>query len=533
MKKTLLASTLMVILCLANAQTPNWSSDIASIVYSNCTKCHHEGGLAPFSLMSYQDAFNYRFSMSNAVSSKTMPPWPPDAHYRRYANERLLSYNDIIKINAWVSGGAPMGDTTLAPAKPTYSGSWQITNPDLSLRIPDFTVPSNQSGDLYTCFVIPSSLLQTKFITDLEVIPGNSSIVHHVLVYEDTTGQAAALDAATVEPGYTSFGGVGISGQPILVAGWVPGSQPMHLPNNMGIKLYANSDLVVQIHYPAGSNSKLDSTRINFKLSTGNLRTVSLAPILNHATSLVNGPLVIPANSTQTFEEYFQIPNIVDITVLSVAPHAHLIAKEWLSYAVTPSNDTIPLIKINNWDFHWQGSYAFRNLMRVPKQTKLYGYCTYDNTANNPHNPNNPPQMVTLGEATTDEMMLIYFAYTFYQAGDENIVIDNSPLVDITDSSILLSTEHVPQIVSTPQLYEALPNPANNETTLGYYLPFTATPVMQIFDLTGRILEEVKAPGAVGFNSVKYDTSKLPAGEYIYRLVVNGSAKSKQLIVVK
>ena len=143
----------------------------------------------------------------------------------------------------------------------------------------------------------------------------------------------------------------------------------------MGIKLYAGADLVLQIHYPAGSANKLDSTRINFKLSTGVLRTVSLAPILNHQTSLQNGPLAIPANSVASFEEYYQLPN-VDITVLSVAPHAHLINTTWLSYAVTPLNDTIPLIKINDWNFQWQGSYAFRNLLKIPKQTNLdYADC--------------------------------------------------------------------------------------------------------------------------------------------------------------
>ncbi len=517
---------------LAKAQLPVWSTDIAPILYNSCTSCHHEGGLAPFSLLSYQDAFDNRFDISNDVTSKKMPPWPPDAAYRRFAHERILSTVDINKINQWIVGGSPSGDTSLAPAKPTYSNASALGTPDLSLRIPNFTVPSSQVNDLYTCFVIPTNLLQTEFITGIEVLPGNSSIVHHVLVYQDTTGQAAALDNATPEAGYTSFGGIGITGQPILVAGWVPGSQPSYLPPNMGIKIYANSDLVVQIHYPAGSANKLDSTRINFKLSTGSLRTVSLAPILNHQTSLVNGPLFIPADSIVTFEEYFQLPNLADITVLSVAPHAHLICKSWLSYVVTPVNDTIPLVKINDWDFHWQGSYGFRNLIRIPKQSKLFGFATYDNTAHNHHNPSSPPQDVSRGESTTDEMMLIYFAYTLYQTGDENIVTDTTTLVDITDTTGTTAiNEPLNTIVSTPQFYDLVPNPSTNETQLSYFLPEQTLASLQVFDMSGKLMDEVKLPSALGINGLKYSVAKLPSGQYLFHFTAAGVKRNKTFVV--
>ena len=203
MKKIFLSIILLAEIIWLKAQTPVWSTDIAPILYSSCTKCHHEGGLSPFPLMSFHDAYINRFDISNDVSSKKMPPWPPDAKYCRFANERILSYNDIIKINAWVSGGAPSGDTTLAPAKPTYSNASALGTPDLTLRIPNFTVPANQTTDLYTCFVVHTNLAQTEFITGIEVLPGNASAVHHVLVYQDTTGQAAALDNATIAPGYT------------------------------------------------------------------------------------------------------------------------------------------------------------------------------------------------------------------------------------------------------------------------------------------------------------------------------------------
>ncbi len=532
MKKISLLLLIVASACLLKAQTPVWSTDIAPIFYSNCTSCHHDGGLSPYPLMSYQDAYDHRGAISINVTNRKMPPWPPDATYRRFAHERILSNSDIAKINAWATGGAPSGDTALAPTRPTYSNTSALGTPDLTLRIPDFTIPANQTTDLYRCFVVRNTLSQTEFITGIEVIPGNASVVHHVLVYQDTTGQAYSLDTAAAGPGYTSFGGIGVTGQPILVAGWVPGSQPSYMPANMGIKLYANSDLVLQIHYPEGSANKLDSTRINFKLSTGALRTIALAPILNHQTSLVNGPLHIPADSVVNFEEYFQTPN-VNLTVLSVAPHAHLINKSWFSYAVTPTNDTIPLIKINDWDFHWQGSYGFRNLMKIPGQTKLFGFASYDNTDNNPYNPNTPPQDVNLGESTTDEMMLIYFAYTLYQLGDENIVIDSSTLVDISDSSAVTGLkEPTNAIVSTPQFYDPSPNPSGIETQLSYFLPEATNVSLKIFDLTGNLVEEIKVPSTAGFNAYKYSVAKLPEGEYICNMTSGGIKRSKTLIVI-
>jgi hypothetical protein len=193
------------------------------------------------------------------------------------------------------------------------------------------------------------------------------------------------------------------------------------------------------------------------------------------------------------------------------------------------------LVKIDDWDFHWQGSYAFRNLLKVPKHSKLYAFATYDNTANNPDNPSSPPQDVVRGESTTDEMMLIYFAYTVYQTGDENIATDTSTLVDITDTTLATGISEIPEnaIVSTPQLYDPVPNPSNAETQFYYFLPEQSAAVeMKIFDLTGRMIDEIKAPGASGFNSVTYNTVGLPKGEYLCVLQTKTSSKAKNLVVI-
>lgn len=531
MKKLILLTIVLVSFKVNQAQTPTWSNDIAPIMFQNCTSCHHTGGLAPFSLTTFSGAYTNRISIVNAVSTGEMPPWPPDPAYNHYKGERYLTDAQITKINAWVSGGAPSGDTTTAPPAPTYSNLSALPSVDATLNMPVYTVP-NFPGDLYVCFVVPNGLTQDEFITALEVIPGNSEIVHHVLVYEDTSSShdAAAKDASTPEPGYLAFGGPGVN-KANLIGGWVPGTQPTIYPNGMGVKLHKNRDIVVQFHYPYGSAGKTDSTKINLRLSTGNMREIYIAPPLNHGGSLVNGPLVIPANTTKTFEARFTIPNnypIQGISLLNAAPHAHLICTDWLVFAETPSGDTIPLIKIDNWDFHWQGFYTFQKLQFIPKGSTFFGFATYDNTANNPHNPNSPPATVTAGEATEDEMMLVYFSYLIYQAGDENLILDSTIIQQPTG---IMEPDEASKVVSTPQLYDAVPNPANNETTISYFMPSATVAELQIMDINGRLIEKRSVNGQAGMNQLVYNTQALPKGNYLINLVTNSSVKTKKLVV--
>ena len=531
-KKFTLVCLVLFFVKAGSAQSFNWATDVAPILYNNCTTCHHDGGLAPFSLLDYNDAYQQRHNISHDVSIKKMPPWSPDPAYTRLAHERLLTPREISIITNWVSQGAAMGDTAQAPVKPVYPNGSQLGSPDLTLTIPTFTVPNNQTSDIYQCFAIPTALLQNKFITGMEIVPGNPSIVHHVLVYQDTTGQCAHLDSASAGPGYLNFGGVG-SNSAILIGGWVPGSSPSILPANFGIALYKNAYIVLQIHYPAGSNGRMDSTKINLKLSNTVSRQVSLAPVLNWYTN-INSPLTIPADSIITFNEHYQLPN-ANVSVLSIAPHCHLVGQKWLSYGITTAGDTMPFIRINNWDFHWQGFYEFRNIMKIPAKTNLYAFCTYDNTSNNPNNPNNPPQRVNAGENTSNEMMLVYFSYTLYQPGDENIVLDSSALINLNDT---LSTpteinEVANSIVTTPQLYDAVPNPAGNETLISYYLPNAAKVDLKIFDLQGRLVEQLDATGNAGFNNIHYNTSMLQPATYLISLSGGNAVKSKQLVIVK
>jgi len=502
-------------------QNPNYSEHIAPILYKNCTSCHRQGSIAPFELMTYNDAFKNRYSMATSTQNRVMPPWPPDVKFSRLAHERVLSSNDIETIKTWVANGAPRGDSTKAPNKPVYNDVSQLTKPDLSLRIP--TYQDTSSEDLYRAFVIPSKLNVQKFLTSLEFIPGNRAMVHHVLLYYDTTGLCASYDKKDPYPGYaTGGGGVG-NDNAVLIGTWVPGSSYASYPSGFGVRIPKNADIVLQIHYAPGNKNQKDSTAFYMKFSDGKtaIRELYIEPVLNHTTN-INKPLVIPADSVVSFQEKYTLYG-VDGTVLGVIPHMHLIGKSMKVYGVGPTNDTLKMINIKDWNFHWQGGYMFRKMMHVKKGYTFYCDAVYDNTTNNTENPNSPPKEVRLGEKTTDEMMLVFFTYTLYQKGDENISLDTTTLVTAIQS---------PSAVINPNGdFNLFPNPTSSILNIQYDLKSSGRFKVVIYDLQGRIVKSVDGGIQLsGKNIYGLDISDLNNSTYICQFLAGNTVITKRFI---
>jgi hypothetical protein len=348
-------------------------------------------------------------------------------------------------------------------------------------------------ADIYQCFVMPSGLNVAKYIRGFEVIPGNRQMVHHVLVFADTTGTCANLDAQDPNPGYLSFGGVGTSAAR-LIGLWVPGAQPQFYPTGMGLRLPANADIVFQIHYPAGTMGLQDSTKVNFFFSNApSIRALRVDPILNHSSSLTNGPLFIAANQTKTFYGQYTIPAMYGkVSVLQVAPHMHLIGRSIQSNATAPGNVNIPLIRINDWNFMWQGGYDFQQVQVLPAGSTLHYEAFYDNTTANPFNPSSPPANVQAGEATNDEMMLVYFTYTPYQQGDENIIMDST-----------LVTSQISKEFKNTNKITVFPNPLESNL-LRFEAPGLSgnQGIVCVKDLSGRLILEQEITLSDTYNSI-------------------------------
>jgi len=404
---------------LANAHNPTWTDGIACIIYSHCTSCHNQNGIAPFSLNTYNDVFQNRFSIAASIQSKSMPPFPASQDKMKYAHANTLSTHEISEIVDWVNNFAPLGNANNIPTPPTYATGFQISNPDFVGQIPTYTVASN--NDVYRMFVIPVNNANQQTIQSIEVVPGNREIVHHALVFQDTSIIPFNLDKNDPLPGYNAFGGTGSPTSRLLTA-YTPGQGAFNFAPGFGAIMLPNSYLVIQMHYPSGVSGEVDSTQIRLKYGASNLRNVTTIAALNHTTTLTNGPLFIPKNTVKTFTN--QVNSSVNRTLTGIMPHMHLIGKSVKAFCVTPNKDTILLIDIPEWDFHWQYFYQFQKPILIPAGSVLYGEAVYDNTTDNLNNPNNPPKDVNLGEGTEDEMFLIYMNLSSFVPSDTNIVVD-------------------------------------------------------------------------------------------------------------
>lgn len=228
---------------------PTYASDVASIIYAKCSNCHSPGNIAPFPLVNFNQVLDNRFAVQNSVQKGSMPPWLADNNYQQYAHNKSLTEDEKDKIIDWVNNGAPRGDVNLEPPSPTFSNKGTLINPDQIFTIPTYTLAGDK--DDYRCFVIPINNLEAKFIKSIEFLPANKNVVHHILLFTDSTNSCKLLDDADPLPGYQSFGGVG-SNKALLTQLWAPGGTAYTFPNGLRNRIAANSYFVLQVHYAPG-----------------------------------------------------------------------------------------------------------------------------------------------------------------------------------------------------------------------------------------------------------------------------------------
>lgn len=501
----------------ALGQTPNYSQDIAPILYTHCTSCHRPGEIGPMPFTNYSEAVAYGAMIKSVTQSRYMPPWKPDPAYRSFVDENVLSTAQIQAIKDWVDGGMPQGNPALEPPLPSFPTGSQIGVPDLVLPMTQAFTQTGNNTDQYRIFVLPTGLQQDKEIKAIEFRPGNKRITHHAIIGMDTTNQANVLDQAQAGYGYTQYGGFGFTPNEPLLAGWTPGMSPKVYPQGIGKVLWKNSKLLLQMHYAPTPIPETDSSVINIFYANAPLtRQATLTPITPQ--HLLNGPFVIQPNTVKTFRARYTIG--IAVSLLNLLPHGHLLCKSWEAYAVKPNGDTIKLVKINDWDFNWQGMYSFRNMQPLPAGTQLFVHGTYDNTASNPLNPHSPPQIVRWGENTADEMFLLYLTWVPYQVGDENIVISvNEPIPGV--------------IMPGNKIYPVYPNPSGDHRTLGFSLEKAGKIKIALFDLNGKEVQVIKNQEwySPGIQTVGFSVNSLAKGMYLLRIVGDGFDMSEKMLV--
>lgn len=384
-----------------------FNNQVVRIFQRNCQVCHHPGDIAPFSLMTYSESRPWARSIQEKVVLREMPPWKPVDGCGDFEGSRRMTDEEISTISQWVERGSPEGAASDLPEPLTFASSWPLGQPDAVLRPDaDYTVKPGQ--DIYRCFTMPTTELRgERFLSAIDIKPVNRAVVHHVILYLDETGVSKQLDDADPGPGYTSFGGPGFPTTGAL-GGWAPGARARFEPDGNGWRVPAGARIVAQVHYhPLGDQASTDRTEIGLYFARQPVKKEIRVLFLG------NESFAIPAgDSRYKVSASATVPPGLGAHALAIFPHMHLLGREIRVEAAYPDGATRCLVDIGDWSFNWQGFYYYKEPAALPPGTRLSLTSYYDNSANNPRNPNSPPKVVRFGEQTTDEMCIAALTFT-------------------------------------------------------------------------------------------------------------------------
>ncbi len=504
---------------LANAQTTY--NHIAPALFRNCTSCHHVGGGAPFSMTSYNSTAPWASAMKTALQSNEMPPWAPDTNYMHFVDERAITKADKDTILAWINDGFPEGNPSLAPTPPVYPQHLLNGTPDAIISMTPFSSNANTS-DAYNTFVIPTNVALGRVIRAIEIVPGNPELIHHSIIKADSAGK--------VLPN-TTGNAFNILGD-IAIGTWAPGSLPIVFPNSpqlkMGIELPPNADIIMQIHTPKGTfgqSIECDIRLYFYPLSATGIRPVyDFVPLQYWGNDFWIGDGQVKSFSTEA--------NMIssDISIFSAFPHSHQICTEILNYAYAPapaSPDTIKLVKIDNWDFEHQQYYNYKNLVQIPSNYKFHSDHTFDNTSSNHHRPL-PPQLISVGTASNDEMLFDGFQFITYQAGDELINVDsiltNDPLLNLVSINEIKQGKEANSYV--------YPNPVTAKSFIYFTAPHQnwKTYHLKVFTIKGKVVN-MNAKMKNGYFEI--NKGNLSPNLYFYQIFDGNKKVSTGKIVIQ
>jgi tetratricopeptide (TPR) repeat protein len=378
-----------------------FARDIAPIIFAQCSACHRPGGSASFSLLGYADARAHAEQIAAATRRRYMPPWKPEPGYGEFVGARRLSDEQIALIQRWVADGAQEGDAAAVPPAPTSTSAWHLGEPDIVVTMARPYTLRAAGDDVYRHFVIPVPIPATRFVKAWELRPGNPRVVHHATMELDPTGTSRHLDEHDPEPGYEGLIAHTSMAPDGYFLDWAPGHTPYVAPDGMAFPLEQNSDLVLMLHLrPSG---KEETIQVSVGLYLSEAPPTRVPALLR----LTRQDLEIPAGEKRVVTSTFTLP--VDLDLYTVQPHAHNLAREIEGFATLPDGTQKPLLYVRDWDFNWQDVYRYAAPVFLPAGTTVSARWNYDNSAENPRNPNRPPQRVTFGQRTSDEMAELWF----------------------------------------------------------------------------------------------------------------------------
>jgi hypothetical protein len=386
---------------------PSFYKDVLPILQTHCQRCHRAGEMAPMPLETYRQVRPFASAIRDVTANKLMPPWFADACCGHFANDPSLTSEQIATLASWAGAHAPEGDWHDAPTPVAWTHAWSIPRPDVVLSMP---VPKRlpASGDVpYQYVIIPTHFKEDRWVRMSEIRPSNRMVVHHAVAYVRDP-KSNWLRGAPVStpfsaddlPNATLRRDAMWTTSDILLA-YAPGSLPDEWPERYAKLVPAGSDIVLQMHYTTHGATMQDKTSVGlvFEEAPPRKRVLTL--------QLTNDRFLIPpGDPNHRVEVHGTIPN--DAQLLSFFPHMHLRGKTFDYNLLEGGKPPLTLLHIPRYDFYWQLSYRLAQPLSLKAGTMLQAVATFDNSRNNPHNPD-PESAVTWGEQTWAEMMVGFF----------------------------------------------------------------------------------------------------------------------------
>jgi Flp pilus assembly protein TadD len=328
-----------------------------------------------------------------------MPPWQPEPGHGEFANDRRLSASEVARLERWVAEGAREGERVHSMPPPSAGDGWQLGTPDLIVELEEAFALRPGQRDVFRNFVLPVPIASARYVRGVEIRPGDARVVHHASLTIDPTRASRRLDAADAGPGFS--GGMlseAARSPESRAIGWSPGITPSFEPPDMAWRLEAGADVVLLVHMIAPADGVHSvRPRVAFFFTE--------TPPTRHPLDFRLGTKEIdiaPGDPSYTVEDRYELP--VDVSVLSIYPHAHYLAKEMKVFATVPGGAVTPLLWIRNWDFHWQEQYHYASPVALPRGAVVTMRYTYDNSASNQPGRGQAPRRVSYGPESKDEM---------------------------------------------------------------------------------------------------------------------------------
>jgi hypothetical protein len=370
---------------------PTFAKDVAPILHASCINCHRPGEVAPMSLRTFDEVRPWARSIKQKVLAREMPPWFADAAPGVFSNDPRLTPEQIDTIARWVDGGVVRGNPADEPKLPALTDGWQLGEPDHIITLPVVDIPA-EGRDYFPTPSLTLDLPEDRWIRAIEIRPSNREVTHHSVIFTAPAGGAGTGLGATTTTGFFDVLGV-----------WAVGTPPTVYPEGMGRWLRKGQQLRTNLHYHPNGKPETDQTRVGLYFGKGELKKEVASALAGDLTFQIP-----PRAKNHEMRAVYVVDQ--DSTVVSYFPHMHLRGKDMTISATFPDGRKRTLINVPAYDFNWQLFYYPTERLMLPRGTRVDIVAHYDNSADNPNNPD-PERAVTFGEQSTDEMMFGMFEF--------------------------------------------------------------------------------------------------------------------------